>query len=162
MSFRPDSPLNRLVLLWPGVPIGACALGFGLALYQVGASRSGAFAALAIAMGFGLALSLGLLFHCFFIAWLEVIVTSEGLGLRSVGMGWLNARPRVLPWARVDAAREVVTRQGGHLEIAVGAETVRLERALFREDTYLDLCRVVAQQASGWNRRADDRGFVAA
>src|SRR5207245_463957 len=69
MSFRPDSPLNRLVLLWPGVPIAGCALGFSLALYQVAQTRSGSFAALAIAMGLGLVLSLGLLFHCFFIAW---------------------------------------------------------------------------------------------
>jgi hypothetical protein len=162
MSFRPDSPLNRLVLLWPGVPIAACALGFSLALYQVAQTRSGSFAALAIAMGFGLVLSLGLLFHCFFIAWTEVIVTSEGLGLRPVGMGWFNARPRVLPWGRLDAAREVVTRQGGHLEIAVAGETYRLERALFREETYADLCRIVAEAASRRRRVGYDKGLAAA
>src|SRR5438105_12846379 len=141
MSFRPDSPLNRLVLLWPGVPIAGCALGFSLALYQVAQTRSGSFAALAIAMGFGLVLSLGLLFHCFFIAWTEVIVTSEGLGLRPVGMGWFNARPRVLPWGRLDAAREVGTRQGGHLESAGARPTGRRDGAPNRAESRTRLRR---------------------
>ena len=59
MSFRPDSPLNRLVILWPGVPIAACALGFVLAVIEISETHSGSFAALAIAMGCGLAFSLG-------------------------------------------------------------------------------------------------------
>src|SRR5438876_481774 len=85
MSFRPDSPLNRLVILWPGVPIAACALGFVLAVIEISETHSGSFAALAIAMGCGLAFSLGLLFHSFFIEWTEVIVTREGIALRPVG-----------------------------------------------------------------------------
>ena len=47
MSFRPDSPLNRLVILWPGVPIAACALGFVLAVVEISETHSGSFAALA-------------------------------------------------------------------------------------------------------------------
>lgn len=146
MTFRPDSPLNRLVLLWPGVPIAACALGFLASILEVAQTHSGSFAALAMAMGFGLALSIGLLFHVFFVAWLEIGVTAEGLAVRPVGMAWINARPRVVPWARIEEAREVVTREGGHLTIATTAEQLRLERALFREETYAELRDVVATQ----------------
>ncbi len=85
MTFRPDSPLNRLILLWPGVPIAACALGYVLATIEISRTRESSFAALAIAMGCGLALSLGLLFHTFFIAWLEVTVRPEGIGFRPIG-----------------------------------------------------------------------------
>ena len=80
MSFRPDSPLNRLVILWPGVPITMCALGFVLAVIEISQTHSSSFAALAIAMGCGLAFSIGLLFHSFFIEWIEVTVTGEGNG----------------------------------------------------------------------------------
>src|SRR5437588_8985475 len=97
MSFRPDSPLNRLVILWPGVPIAACALGFVLAVIEVSQTHSGSFAALAIAMGCGLAFSVGLLFHSFFIEWTEVTVTREGIALRPVGHVWLNRPPRLVP-----------------------------------------------------------------
>jgi hypothetical protein len=79
MSFRPDSPLNRLVILWPGVPITMCALGFVLAVIEISQTHSSSFAALAIAMGCGLAFSIGLLFHSFFIEWIEVTVTGEGI-----------------------------------------------------------------------------------
>ena len=106
MSFRPDSPLNRLILLWPGVPIAACALGFVLSLVEVGQSHDRAFAALAIAMGCGLACSTGLLFHCFFIEWVEVTVTRDGIALRPVGMGWFNRQPRLVPWQQVRAMTE--------------------------------------------------------
>src|SRR5438046_8220791 len=94
MSFRPDSPLNRLVILWPGVPIAACALGFVLAVVEISETHSGSFAALAIAMGCGMAFSLGLLFHSLFIEWTEVIVTGEGVALRPVGHAWLNRQDR--------------------------------------------------------------------
>jgi hypothetical protein len=144
MTFRPDSPLNRLVLLWPGVPIGACAVGFAVSLLQAAQTQSGAYAALAMAMGFGLALSIGLLFHTFFISWLEINVTVEGLEVRPVGMAWIKARPRVVPWSRIEEARDVVTRQGGHLTIATPAEQLRLERTLFREETYAQLCQVLS------------------
>jgi hypothetical protein len=143
MTFRPDSPLNRLVLLWPGVPIGACAAGFALSLLEVAQTHNRSFAALAMAMGFGLALSVGLLYHILFIAWLEVGVTAEGLTLRPVGMAWFNASPRIVPWTRIENAREVVTREGGHLTIATTAERYQLERALFREETYAELRNVV-------------------
>src|SRR5438105_15777387 len=141
MSFRPDSPVNRLVLLWPGVPIAGCALGFSLALYQVAQTRSGSFAALAIAMGFGLVLSLGLLFHCFFIAWTEVIVTSEGLGLRPVGMGWFNARPARRALGRGDTQPEGRARQGGPLGPAVARPTGRRDGAPNRAESRTRLRR---------------------
>jgi hypothetical protein len=152
MTFRPDSPLNRLVLLWPGVPIAACGFGFGVALYQAGQTQNGTFAALAIAMGCGLALSLGLLFHCFFIDWVEVGVSADGISLRPVGMTWINAQPRLLPWSQIEATHEVVTRQGGHLEIASDGRVIRLERALFSQETYLELSRVLAERSGGWDQ----------
>src|SRR5216684_3109883 len=136
MSFRPDSPLNRLVILWPGVPIAACALGFVLAVIEISETHSGSFAALAIAMGCGLAFSLGLLFHSFFIEWTEVIVTREGIALRPVGHAWLNRQPRLVPWDRVQGMNQVITRKGGHLEIAAGTQVLKLDRALFREYTF--------------------------
>lgn len=147
MTFRPDSPLNRLILLWPGVPIAACALGYVLATIEISRTRESSFAALAIAMGCGLALSLGLLFHTFFIAWLEVTVRPEGIGFRPIGFAWLGRQPKLVPWSLIQATREVVTRDGGHLTIAATTEVFQLPRALFREDTYVELVRAL--------RRAD-------
>src|SRR2546429_9930079 len=103
MSFRPDSPLNRLVILWPGVPIAACALGFVLAAVEISETHSGSFAALAIAMGCGMAFSLGLLFPIFFIQWTGMIVTGEGVVLRPVGHAWLHRQTRLIPRHRVQA-----------------------------------------------------------
>src|SRR5438552_15289933 len=100
MSFRPDSPLNRLVILWPGVPIAACALGFVLDVVEISETHSGSFAALAIAMGCGIGFRLGLLDHSFFIEWTEVIVTVDGVARRPVGHGRLHRRPRLIPWHR--------------------------------------------------------------
>src|SRR2546423_12069937 len=109
MSFRPDSPLNRLVFLWPGVPIAACALGFVLAVVEISETHSGAFAALAIAMGCRFAFSLGLLFHSFFIEWTEVIISRDGIGLRPGGHAWLNRQPRLVPWEPVHRLNHVLT-----------------------------------------------------
>jgi hypothetical protein len=162
MSFRPDSPLNRLVILWPGVPIAACALGFVLANIEISATHSGSFAALAIAMGCGLAFSIGLLFHSFFIEWTEVIVTREGIALRPVGHAWLNRQPRLVPWDRVRGANQVITRQGGHLEIAAGTEVVKLDRALFRPDTFENLCAALAQRTPQWRAAGYDEELAAA
>lgn len=162
MSFRPDSPLNRLVLLWPGVPIAACALGFVLSLIEVGDSHDRAFAALAIAMGCGLACSVGLLFHCFFIEWVEVTVTRDGIALRPVGMAWLNGRPRLVTWQQVRATNEITTRDGGRLEIAVDSEVVKLDRALFREDTFRNLCALLEQRTSATGELGYERGLAAA
>lgn len=162
MSFRPDSPLNRLILLWPGVPIAACALGFVLSLIEVGESHDRAFAALAIAMGCGLACSVGLLFHSFFIEWLEVTVTRDGIALRPVGMAWFNGRARLVPWHQVRAMNEITTRDGGRLEIAVEKEVLKLDRALFREDTFRNLCALLQQRTSGAGEFGYDRGFAAA
>jgi hypothetical protein len=150
MSFRPDSPLNRLVILWPGVPISACALGFVLALIEISQTHSGAFAALAIAMGCGLAFSLGLLFHSFFIEWIEVTVTREGIALRPVGHAWFNRQPRLVPWDKVHGMNQVITRQGGHLEIAAAGKVLKLDRALFRQDTFENLVAAVAQRTRQW------------
>jgi len=146
MSFRPDSPLNRLVILWPGVPIAACALGFVLAVVEISETHSGGFAALAIAMGCGLAFSLGLLFHSLFIEWTEVIISREGIALRPVGHAWLNRQPRIVPWDRVKGMNQVITREGGHLEIAAESRVLRLDRALFRADTFANLCAALAQR----------------
>lgn len=146
MTFRPDSPLNRLILLWPGVPIAACALGFCLATIEISRTRESSFAALAIAMGCGLALSLGLLFHTFFIAWLEVSIRPEGIGIRPIGYVWLGRPPRIVPWSLIQATREVVSRDGGHLTIAATTEMFQLPRALFREDTYVELVRALTRQ----------------
>src|SRR5260370_35082030 len=146
MSFRPDSPLNRLVLPWPGWPVAACALGFWLSVGETSETHSGSFAALAIAMGCGFAFSLGLLFHSFFIEWTEVIVTREGIALRPVGHAWLNRRPRLVPWDRVQGMNQVITRKGGHLEIATGTQVLKLDRALFREDPFQNLAAAVAQR----------------
>jgi hypothetical protein len=145
MTFRPDSPLNRLILLWPGVPIAACALGYVLATIEISRTRESSFAALAIAMGCGLALSLGLLFHTFFIAWLEVTVRPEGIGFRPIGFAWLGRQPKIVPWSLIQATREVVTRDGGHLTIAATTEVFQVPRALFREDTYVELVRALSR-----------------
>jgi len=158
MSFRPDSPLNRLVLLWPGVPIAACALGFVLSLIEVGQSHDRVFAALAIAMGCGLACSVGLLFHCFFIEWVEVTVGRDGITLRPVGMAWFNGRPRLVTWQQVRATKEITTRDGGRLEIAVDSEILKLDRALFREDTFRNLCALLEQRTAAMG----ERGLAAA
>jgi hypothetical protein len=160
MSFRPDSPLNRLVILWPGVPIAACALGFVLANIEISQTHDGAFALLAIAMGFGLALSLGLLFHCFFIEWTEVIITREGIALRPVGMGWFNRQARLVPWDRVRGMNQVITREGGHLEIAAAERVVKLDRTLFRSDTFDNLCAAVAQRTRRWEESGLDTGLA--
>ena len=152
MSFRPDSPLNRLVILWPGVPIAACALGFVLALAEVSETGNSAFAALALAMGCGLVFSLGLLFHSFFIEWTEVIVTRDGIALRPVGFAWLNRQPRLVPWDRVKGMNQVTTRQGGHLMISTAGEVLKLDRALFRPDTFDNLCAAVAQRTRRWGQ----------
>ena len=162
MSFRPDSPLNRLILLWPGVPIAACTLGFILSLVEVSESHDHAFAALAIAMGCGLACSIGLLFHSFFIEWVEVTVTRDGIALRPVGMGWLQRRPRLVSWKQVRGMNEVTTRDGGRLEIAVDSEVVRLDRALFKEDTFRNLCSLLEQRTAALGLLGYDRGLAAA
>lgn len=162
MSFRPDSPLNRLVILWPGVPIAACALGFVLAVVEISETHSGSFAALAIAMGCGMAFSLGLLFHSFFIEWTEVIVTREGIALRPVGHAWLNRQPRLIPWERVKGTNQVITRKGGHLEIAAESEVLKLDRALFREDTFENLCAALAQRTRQWGPAGYDDELAAA
>src|SRR5437879_12213337 len=125
MSFRPDSPLNRLVILWPGVPIAACALGFVLAVVEISETHSGSFAALAIAMGCGMAFSLGLLFHSFFIEWTEVIVSHAGVALRPVGHAWLSRGPRLIPWDRVRDMSQVISRKLGHLERVAGSQGVK-------------------------------------
>jgi hypothetical protein len=162
MSFRPDSPLNRLVILWPGVPIAACTLGFILSLVEVSQTHNGSFAALAIAMGCGLAFSMGLLFHSFFIEWTEVIVTSDGIALRPIGLAWLNRQPRLVPWDKVKGMNHIVTRHGGHLEIAAGSQVLKLDRALFRADTFANLCATVAQRTRRSDRVDYPQGLAAA
>lgn len=162
MSFRPDSPLNRLVILWPGVPIAACTLGFVLSVVEISETHSRAFAALAIAMGCGLAFSLGLLFHSFFIEWTEVIITREGIGLRPLGHAWLNRQPRLVPWDRVRGMNQVITREGGHLEIAADSQVLRLDRALFRADTFANLCAALAQRTRQWSAASFDEELAAA
>lgn len=162
MSFRPDSPLNRLVILWPGVPIAACSLGFILAVVEISETHSGAFAALAIAMGCGLAFSLGLLFHSLFIEWTEVIISREGIALRPVGHAWLNRQPRIVPWDRVKGMNQVITREGGHLEIAAGSRVHRLDRAMFRADTFANLCAAIAQRTRQWSASGLDEELLAA
>ena len=159
MTFRPDSPLNRLILLWPGVPIAACALGYILATIEISRTRESSFAALAIAMGCGLALSLGILFHTFFIAWLEISIRPEGIGIRPIGYAWLGRRPKIVPWSLIQATREVVRRDGGHLTIAATTEVFQLPRALFREDTYVELVRALTRQVQS---QGDDPGPVRA
>ena len=162
MSFRPDSPLNRLVILWPGVPITMCALGFVLAVIEISQTHSSSFAALAIAMGCGLAFSIGLLFHSFFIEWIEVTVTGEGIALRPVGHAWFNRQPRLVPWNHVHGMNQVITRQGGHLEIAAAGQVLKLNRALFREDTFEDLVAAVAQRTRQWGPAEFDDELAAA
>src|SRR5205809_6234995 len=145
MSFRPDSPLNRLVILWPGVPIAACALGFVLAVVEVSETHNGSFAALAIAMGCGLAFSVGLLFHSFFIEWMEVTVTREGIAVRPVGHAWLNRQPRMVPWDRVRGRTKSITPQGGNPELAAATQALKLNRAVFLADTFATLCAAFAR-----------------
>src|SRR6202045_5561173 len=116
MSFRPDSPLNRLVILWPGVPITMCALGFVLAVIEISQTHSSSFAARAVAMGCGLAFSIGLLFHSFFIEWIEGTVTGEGIALRPVGHAWFKREPRLVPRDHGHGMKQVITRQGGNPE----------------------------------------------
>jgi len=162
MSFRPDSPLNRLVILWPGVPITMCALGFVLAVIEISQTHSSSFAALAIAMGCGLAFSIGLLFHSFFIEWIEVTVTGEGIALRPVGHAWFKRQPHLVPWNHVHGMNQVITRQGGHLEIAAAGQVLKLNRALFREDTFENLVAAVAQRTRQWGPAEFDGELAAA
>jgi hypothetical protein len=162
MSFRPDSPLNRLVLLWPGVPIAACAVGFSLALLEVSRTGSHAYAALAIAMGCGLALSIGLLFHFLFVVWVEVIVSEKGLGLRPVGMGWFRAEPSWIAWSRITNASDVVTHQGGYLRIATVERVVRLDRVLFTPETYGAISSALSRRSNSSSALDLDSGLAAA
>src|ERR1700738_2447764 len=162
MSFRPDSPLNRLVILWPGVPIAACALGFVLAVVEISETHSGSFAALAIAMGCGLAFSLGLLFHSFFIEWMEVIGNRKGIAFRPVVHAGFNRQPRLVPWDRVHGMNQVITREGGHLEIAAAGQVLKLNRSLFRQDTLENLWAPVAQRTRQWGPAEYDDELAAA
>ena len=41
---------------------------------------------------------------------------------------------------------QVITREGGHLEIAAESRVLRLDRALFRADTFANLCAALAQR----------------
>src|SRR2546425_9798461 len=116
MTFRPDSPLNRLILLWPGVPIAACALGYVLATIEISRTRESSFAALAIAMGCGLALSLGRLFHTFFIAWLAVTVRPQRIRFRPIGFAWVGRQPKLVPRPLVHATRAGISRRGRLLD----------------------------------------------
>src|SRR5205814_9521478 len=162
MSFRPDSPLNRLLILLPVNPCAVCALGFVLAVVDVSETHNGSFAALAIAIGCGLAFSVGLLFHSFFIEWMEVTVTREGIAVRPVGHAWLNRQPRIVPWDRVQGTNQVITRQGGHLEIAAGSQILNLDRALFRADTFANLSAALAQRTRQWGAARYDEELAAA
>src|SRR5260370_34130929 len=87
----------------------------------------------------------GLVFLSFFIDGTEVIVTREGIALRPVGHAWLNRRPRLVPWDRVRGMNQVITRKGGHLEIAAGTEVLRLDPALLREAPFRNLCAARAR-----------------
>ena len=113
-------------------------------------------------MGCGLAFSLGLLFHSFFIEWTEVIISREGIALRPVGHACLNRPPRVVPWDRVKGMNQVMTREGGHLEIAAGSRVHRLDRAMFRADTFANLCAAVAQRTRQWSVSCLDEELLAA
>src|SRR2546429_7963202 len=85
MSFRPDSPLNRLVILWPGVPIAACALGFVLAGLENFPNPSGGVAAPGIFLGFGPGFIIRLLFSRFFILVVEGSGPPPGVVRPAVG-----------------------------------------------------------------------------
>ena len=108
------------------------------------------------------AFSLGLLFHSFFIEWTEVIVTREGIALRPVGHAWLNRQPRLVPWDRVQGMNQVITRKGGHLEIAAGSQVLKLDRALFREDTFQNMVAALAQRTRQWGPAGYDDELAAA
>ena len=113
-------------------------------------------------LGCGFAFSLGLLFHSFFIEWTEVIISRDGIGLRPVGHAWLNRQPRLVPWERVHGMNQVITREGGHLEIAAESKVVRVDRALFRPDTFASLCAAIAQRTRQWGAAAYDEELAAA
>ena len=59
-------------------------------------------------------------------------------------------------------ANQVITRQGGHLEIAAGTEVVKLDRALFRPDTFANLCAALAQRTPQWGAAGYDDELAAA
>jgi hypothetical protein len=63
-------------------------------------------------------------------------------------MAWFNGPARLVPWHQVKAMSEITTRDGGRLEIAVEKEIVKLDRALFREDTFRSLCALLQQRTS--------------
>ena len=113
-------------------------------------------------MGCALASSLGLLVHSFIIGWGEWIVSGDGIALRPVGMAWFNRQPRLVAWEQVRATNEVLTRDGGRLEIAVDTEVVKLDRALFREDTFRNLCALLEQRTSGAGHFGHERGLATA
>jgi hypothetical protein len=57
---------------------------------------------------------------------------------------------------------QVITRKGGHLEIATGTEVLKLDRALFREDTFQNLVAAVAQRTRQWGPAGYDDELAAA
>jgi hypothetical protein len=57
---------------------------------------------------------------------------------------------------------QVITREGGHLEIAAESQVLRLDRALFRADTFANLCAAVAQRTPQWGAAGYDDELAAA
>jgi hypothetical protein len=56
----------------------------------------------------------------------------------------------------------VITRQGGHLEIAAAGQVLKLNRALFRQDTFENLVAAVAQRTRQWGPAEFDDELAAA
>src|SRR5256886_4567345 len=97
-----------------------------------------------------------LLSHSFFREGTEVFVPGGGAPPRPVGTAWLNRKPRLIPWDRVQGMNQVITRKGGHLEIAADTRVLKLDRALFREDTFENLCAALAQRTRQWGAAGYD------
>jgi hypothetical protein len=57
---------------------------------------------------------------------------------------------------------QVITRKGAHLEIAAGSQVLKLDRALFRQDTFENLCAALAQRTRTWGPAGYDDELAAA
>jgi hypothetical protein len=57
---------------------------------------------------------------------------------------------------------QVITRKGGHLEIAAESKVLKLDRALFREDTFENLCAAVSQRTRQWGPAGYDDELASA
>ncbi len=147
-SFRPDSPANALVYIWPGVPILAFACGLALSLYELALGAAAEYLYLAAFMALGLVITAGPLVRAWFFGWYIITVDRQGVHLRAVARERLSwGRAVALPWSAVERFGEVTTPTGARvLTISAGRQTYRIPRMLYRQETYDTLRNILSQR----------------